>query len=437
MTVPLLIIGDAPSATSGLGRISKELAKRIALHLPDLYDVATYGYGGNGDRSLPFFQYPIESMKDWYLPSLQDVWENFADGRRGAILFIWDLSRTLWFARPDVKDWCPDPEMRKWLLNPPFEKWTYSPMDASGPKGMLSRMTAECLMGFDRAISYSDWANKMVIDTFSPADCEKRMLTAIPHGIDTSVFYPRKNTRSVFRQELGFTGPTFEPYDKFIGIVATNQTRKDYGLAIAALAEVAKDTSIRIFIQIDILERHWSIPALLFDYGLLHRCIINTKTVTDDVMAQIYSACDLTLGIGPEGYGFPLAESLACGTPVISGALGGQAEFMDKSMLIEPVATRTEGLYDSVRPVYDVKAWSYWIKKTLRQEKTGLSLLPPRFDWNNLWPNEWEPHFRKLHQNLSPSKAQIPVPGYSNLQMGNFQGANDKYSIAVPEVPLT
>ncbi len=422
MTTPILILSDAPSASSGLGRICRDLAVRIQRNLSDIYDVGTLGYGGNGDRNLPFPQYNIEGMKDWFIPTLKEVWENFAGNQKGIIFTIWDASRMVWFARPDVKEWCPDPELRDWLKNPPFLKAGYFPMDASGPNGQLSRMVAECLMGYDRVISYSDWANKMVTDTLSPADCEKRRLTALPHGVDTSVFYPRKNTINVFRQELEFAGPKFESYEKLVGIVATNQTRKDYGLALAALADVARDTPVRIFIQTDTLERHWSIPALLFDYGILGRCILNTKLVSDDVMAQIYSACDLTLGIGQEGFGLPLAESLACGTPVIGGAIGGQTQFMSESMLIKPETTRVEGLYDAVRGVYDPKAWSYWIKKALREKKTGETLLPPRFEWDNLWKNEWEPYFRALHGSLDQltivrHKSKTPVIGGTETEI--------------------
>ncbi len=435
--VPILILSDAPSASSGLGRICRDLALRIATELPDLYEVATLGYGGNGDKSLPFFQYTIEGMKDWYIPTLKDVWENFAGTRRGILFTIWDASRLLWLARPDVKDWCPDPDMRKWLLKPPFIKVGYFPMDASGPNGLLSRMVAECLMGYDRIISYTDWSNKMVVDTLSPYDCQKRDVVSIPHGIDTAIFRPYRPERSIFRQELQFTGPTFDEFDKFVGIVATNQTRKDYGMAIAALAQVAKEVAIRIFIQVDILERHWSIPALLFDYGILHRCIINTAVVTDEVMARIYSTCDLTLGIGQEGFGFPLAESLACGTPVISGALGGQAEFMDESMLVKPEITRVEGPYDCVRAVYDPTAWSYWIKKALRVKKGGKSLLPQRFEWANLWKNEWEPYFRKLYQSLPIRAVETLVLPSMIPEMDIGKEGSDTSIIVFPEVPST
>ncbi len=419
MKIPLLIISDAPSASSGLGRICRHLAQAIHLNLSEEYEVATLGYGGSGDRRLKFTQYPIEGMHDWFLPTLKDVWDNLSEGRKGAVLTIWDASRLLWFARPDQREWSPDPAMRKWLLSKPFEKWIYAPMDAEGPNGALCSANAECLYGFDRIIAYSEWAKKTIQTTFSEQDCVKRDLVAIPHGIHASVFHPHqeKNKRAVFRTELGYEGAVFEDYEKIIGIVATNQTRKDYGMAIAALAEVAKEIPIRIFIQIDTTERHWSIATLLKDYNLLHRCIVSTGFVSDEVMSRIYSACDLTLGIGPEGFGYPIFESLACGTPVIAGTVGGHAEHMPSENLIIPDAYRTEGIYNCIRPVFDPKKWAWAIKKVLGKKDAApnrftlqKTLLPPRLDWKNLWSAEWEPYFKRQHQRMQSSALSPVIP---------------------------
>lgn len=419
MKIPLLIISDAPSCQSGLGRICKDIATGIHHHLSDIFDVGTLGYGGPGDRRLPFPQYTIEGLHDFFIPAIKDVWDNFAQGRKGAVLTIWDASRMLWFARPDNPIWLGDREIRKWLLSKPFHKWIYAPMDASGPNNMLCEANAECLYGFDKIIAYSDWARKIIENTFSDEDCVQRGLIAIPHGIHTNVFHPHleANKRAIFRTEFGDDIPVFEDHEKIIGIVATNQTRKDYGMAIAALAEVAKELPIRIFIQIDDLHRHWPIASLLVDYKLAHRTIYNTGMVSDETMAKLYSACDLTLGIGPEGFGFPIFESLACGTPVIAGSLGGHAEHMDKDSLVEPQLYRVEGSHNSVRPVFDPKKWAWKIKKALtRGEGTPnrftlqKTLLPPRLDWKNLWSAEWEPHLRKLHQTVENSDPFLVVP---------------------------
>ncbi len=98
--VPLLILSDAPSSGTGLGRITKELATRIHIYMGDACRVATLGYGGPGSRELPFPQYAIEDIGEWIVPALPEVWQDFAGDQKGILFTIWDLSRLMWFAQP-------------------------------------------------------------------------------------------------------------------------------------------------------------------------------------------------------------------------------------------------------------------------------------------------------------------------------------------------
>lgn len=389
MTVPILLISDAPSAMSGLGRITRDLATRLHARCSDIYDVATLGYGGVGDKTLPFPQYHIESMKDWFIPSLQDVWQNFAGARKGIGMTIWDASRTLWFARPESA--CPDKQARQWLMDAPFRRWSYPAMDATGPHGRLSYPIRECLSGYDRVVAYSKWAEDMI-----RASMNIDGLTSLPHGIDTSIFRPRPRAqaRRVFKETLQFNGPELQDEERIIGIIATNQERKDFGLAMEAVSHI-KDTPFRLYIQTDLLERKWSIPALLMDYGLMSRAIVNCNPVTDETMAEIYSACDVTLGIGlGEGFSYTAAESLACGTPHITGSYGGHAEWVPEEFLIDPQAWRVEGLYNSIRPVFEAELWTDRIETYINVVPHTVSLLPKGLEWETLWPR-WETWFRE------------------------------------------
>ena len=81
---PLLILSDAPSASTGLGRICRDLATRIHERMSDVCKVATLGYGGPGSCKLGFQQYMIEGMSDWVVPTLPEVWKDFADEEKGA-----------------------------------------------------------------------------------------------------------------------------------------------------------------------------------------------------------------------------------------------------------------------------------------------------------------------------------------------------------------
>lgn len=435
MKTPLLLIGDAPSAQTGLGRILRDIAVRLHAHMSDTYEIATLGYGGFGSKDLPFMQYHIESMQDWFIPSLPEIWHDFAGDRKGIVFTIWDASRLLWFARPDNAQWCPEPKMRAWLQSPPFKRWGYFPIDATGPNNRLSVMLRECLLGYDRILAYSSWAENIIRNTITPDVASKTGLTAIPHGIDTAVFKPQRVSRDLFHEELGFNGPEIYPEEKIIGIVATNQARKDYGLAIQAVAELAKDTPLRLYIQTDILERYWSIPALLMDYGLIPQTIVNSNPISDAMMARIYSLCDLTLGIGAgEGFGYPIFESLACGTPVLTGNYGGHAEWMKNGhthSLVNPHAYRMEGLYNCDRPVYEPKTWSYYMSKMIRGVKTGKSLLPTELDWNNLWPTMWQKWFDQTR----PLQATSPSLRDNTSETDKEKSGRSRSRVGDPAIP--
>lgn len=149
------------------------------------------------------------------------------------------------------------------------------------------------------------------------------MTQAIPHGIDSGIFYPRDRRRA--RLDFGYhvfgegQQHIIKSDEFLVGIIATNQPRKDWPLAFetVSILRIKHNKNVRLWIHTDALERYWSIPTLAQDYGLSDCSWATLSDLTDDQLAWGYSACDVTLGIGRgEGFGLPLAESLACGTPV-------------------------------------------------------------------------------------------------------------------------
>lgn len=278
-----------------------------------------------------------------------------------------------------------------------FQRWGYFPLDARGPTESLTGILKYTLEGYNRILAYSEWARRI----FSTTLGNSREVEQIPHGIDTSVFYPRQriNARHGFGMRLAAFDqkgrPVSIPDDRFlIGIVATNQNRKDWGLAAQVVSEFAKHRKIRLWTHVDKLEKHWSLPALFNDFGLVDDWIITNVPYSDEQMAWSYSACDVTLGIGnAEGFGFPIFESLACGTPVIHCNDGGAAEHLPEQMKVDPIYWKLEGLYNCRRGVYRVEDW---LEKLLAiaGTKSQNSLLPPHLSWENNWP-KWEEWLRK------------------------------------------
>jgi len=390
--IPLLIFSDTPSAPTGLARICRELATRIATHLPE-FEVATIGYGGPTSKHFPFHQYSWTHNDEWIIRDLPEVWKDFAGDRKGILFTIQDPSRMLWLARPQT---CEDPRIRQFFQDPPFEKWGYLPLDAVGPNGKYTLLIRECLMGYKRLLCYSQWAENIALATIGISAAGERDLQNLPHGIDRTHFRPRagRPIRKVFGQIVAGEHVAIADDELLIGIVATNQPRKDYGLMAEVAADLSKRHKVRLWIHTDIMDKTWSIPFLLADFNLTQRQqIVSLKAFPDETMAELYSACDITLapGLG-EGFGYPIFESLACGTPAIHGRYGGAPEYMPESMLVEPCVLRLEGAGNSYRPVFRVQDWVEKIEAVL--ESTEDIALPPQLDWDCLWAR-WEKWFRK------------------------------------------
>lgn len=398
--IPILIFSDAVGAFSGLARITRDLALRIHKHMPE-FKVATIGYGSPGSSKFGWTQYYWNFREDYVIPDLPDIWQDFAGGEPGIFCTIHDASRMLWLSHPEQVLELRDPRqirLAHFVKKAPFRKVGYFPIDAAGIDGKFTLTLKETYRGYDRVLAYTEWARKLLENTLAFEDVKRTELSYIPHGIDTEVFYPRDREEARFnffehveiKHQLSLSGKTV------VGIVATNQARKDYGLAFSALKEVLRTKEIVLWIKTDALERTWSLAGLAKDFGM--NAFVTLSELTDEQMAHAYSACDVCIapGLG-EGMGFPIFEALACGCPVVHGAYGGAAEFMPVEMLIRPVAMRLETPYSVYRPVYEPMDMA---KKVL--ELTGekwqkrKSLLPERLAWKNLWPNEWEPWFRSL-----------------------------------------
>ena len=409
---PLLIISDSIASSSGLGRIARDLSVRIKENLSDVYRLATAGYGSPGSCKLPF-QYNLEGMRNWVLPTLPEIWDDFAGKEKGIIMFIWDPSRVSWFSDPILGEelLTEFPFLKPWLLNPSFERWIYAPIDASGPNDRLTFPLMRTLYGFDRILAYGQFGEDVIRRSIGEEAAAVKNLTHLPHGIDGEMFFPMNRTAArkaffinTFAAPLTGQPPKSIADDEvLIGIVATNQSRKDWALGIETCALLkAAGHKVRLWIHTNKRESYWSIDSLLMDYNLVFETVVSLNQIPDERMAVAYSACDLTLGIGlGEGFGYPIMESMFCGTPCIHGDYGGAPEYLvgtiqgirineDDPLLVKPVAYRYEGEYSCKRPVFNAKDWADKAAAVIgnRMNHNG------NIEWKALWPH-WEAWFRK------------------------------------------
>lgn len=383
--IPLLFLGDSPSGHTGLGRILRDSSLKTQEHMSDVFDVAVLGGGAPPDRKrFPNLQqYRMMRVEDWLVHDLPYVWEAHAGGRDGIIFCIWDVSRLLWMAYPEQ---CPDASVKEFLLNFKGKKWIYPAVDGASPTVRMSTILQDALSKFDRVVNYTQFSANI---TGYP--------DVLPHGIDTKVFYRRPDARRLMKK----FGIQLEPGEYMIGIVATNQPRKDWAMAFGALALLKqKGIKARVWIHTDTEKRSWDLQAMYIDFGLQPdiKMVLTAQqlpsgeivglNLPDEDLAMLYSACDVTVGIGPEGFGYPIAESLCCGTPCVTGEYGGQADYVPACFLVKPMAFRYEGGFSVQRPVYNSADFAKKIELLLRDSglTSGYRDVSPVCSWDDVWP---------------------------------------------------
>src|SRR5438874_2461357 len=90
------------------------------------------------------------------------------------------------------------------------------------------------------------------------------------------------------------------PKVKRIGVVATNQQRKEWGAVAAICAGLAERLKgeVRLWWHVDTPIRHFSLPALIADFQLGEHVELTTPPMNDQEMSQRLRDCDLTLQVG-------------------------------------------------------------------------------------------------------------------------------------------
>lgn len=361
--VPVLLLGDAPNGTSGLGRIMRDLASRMA-SLPEMR-VGVMGRGINSStRHLPFPLYPFDPRENFGERLLQGVWEDFAGNERGILMTIWDATRLSWLALPQT---LPPSPLRTFLGRRPFALWGYFPVDGACASGRLDALSRAVIAAYDRVIAYGRYGAK-VIGTQEWA----------PHGIDTSIFKPtsRNKGREMLNARAGGRWQCCED-DILVGTVATNHPRKDWGLTAAILSQLKQRYGKRLkgWWHTDTAFAYdrpyaYNMASLCEEFGIAGDVLVVEQEWSDRDLASAYAACNVTIAPGMEGFGYPLVESMVCGTPVVTGSDHGGSELVPPSsgVLVDPVAMRVEGPHNVMRHVHDPATWAPAAAKVIEDD---------------------------------------------------------------------
>lgn len=396
MSKPLIVLSDNPNGRTGLGRQCNETVRRIDAFMPTIFDVCVIGNGGTTSRHTPYPVYPVTFAGDYSIPQLPDIVRDFCGDEAPILFTIMNAGWLHWLAMPEILP--SSSPLRKWLEAKKPRVWAYVPVDSTGPHGKLTHIEKSILERFDRVLAYTKFGAQTIDRTLfheATVNPDSPVTQWLPHGTDGGAFYPRSREEaraSEFGKRVARDNGQI-PDDVFVvGIVATNSARKNWPLAFRTCAELKRrGEKIGIWAHTNAPLGWWDLLTAADTFGLREDTLFTFGNLSDEDMAWGYAACDVTLGIGDgEGWGMPLAESLACGIPVVTGDYAGATEFVPDAFRIPAEGYRDDGFYLSARPIFVPEEWA----DRVQWARGKFVELEPQFMWYNCWPM-WEKWLRE------------------------------------------
>lgn len=233
----------------------------------------------------------------------------------------------------------------------------YSPVDA-GPlePAMLAPLIGPT--GLDQLILYTEFGRREIECAFAEIrrhapNLRFPELGVLPHGVDTGLFHPwpAENGGDGKREARERLLPAPEFRDAFIVLNANrNQPRKRIDLTIKGFAQFARDKpeNVRLYLHMGTEDCGWNVIALARRHGIEDRLILTAEekilpAVTDDVLNNIYNACDVGINTSlGEGWGLVNLEHAATGAAQVVPRHSACEEIWDRSaMLLEPAMSLT------------------------------------------------------------------------------------------------
>lgn len=192
----------------------------------------------------------------------------------------------------------------------------------------------------DKNVSATEWGVGALEHIAPEADA-----VFIPHAVDPEVFYPLSQEE---REELRLDIFGIAPKDETLAVlsVGVNSTRKDHFTSLAAIQKLNQDSlKGKLYLHtkgvangIDIYAQAQALELSSLDYQVADDSLLGCS---DRALNRLYNASDcLLFSSRREGFGIPMIEAMAAGTPVIAPNYGPFAEVLeggDFGYLHEPV----------------------------------------------------------------------------------------------------
>lgn len=239
-------------------------------------------------------------------------------------------------------------------------------------------------------------------------------VTYIPHGVNTKVFQPIDDaTRREIRQRLGW------PEDAFVvTMVAANKglpSRKGFPEAFrifqafhsrhpdAYLYLHTENTTARAGVDFDELIQ--SIPGFPADRIQFVDQYLRVIGLPEQYLADVYGAADVHLQPSyAEGFGIPIIEAQACGTPVLVNGCTSMPELCFAGQVVEPVQEVWTPLggwvgIPSIDGFVEALEWAYQHRgdESVRAQARAGALA---YDWDVVIDEYWIPFLQRVEYEI-------------------------------------
>ena len=302
----ILFVGDSPTVDTGFGVVSKNILSRLEKMGHEIVVLGINEYGDNPRRLKEWSQftiYPCDKGGPEQVYGFHKLWP-IVKAENPDVLFLlndpWLIKNYMDLRPPDASRYL------KYIA--------YYPTDAPP----LKKAWLDVLNSLDAQVCYSKYAEK-IIESSNGGRPDN--LYQIYHGVDTSIYFPMN--KQIARAQLGL-----DPNFYIVGMVARNQPRKRFDLMLMAFAQFVKnkDENVKLYLHTGLKDIGFDIVDAVRQFDLEGRLIVTpnlmpNEGVSDEEMNTIYNSFDVNclISLG-DGFGLPVAESMAVGCPqIVSG----------------------------------------------------------------------------------------------------------------------
>lgn len=290
----------------------------------------------------------------------------------------------------------------------------YMPIDMETSDQKPPAPILNALEGAYRVVSYARYGERIL----NNAGISNVM---IPHGVDTKLFAPTDKLAA--KKKNGFAEDDF-----VIGMVAANKgypSRKAFPENLQAVANFKKrhpNRKVKLYLHTleGIQTGGVDFDTLLLDLGFSKEDVTFANQYqyllgfSEEYMANAYNSMDVLLAASmSEGFGIPLIEAQACGTPVITTDYSSMTELTFAGVSV-PISQRFWNPLGAWMALPNVDAltealeWAYEHQyNPVECERARAGAIP--YDWDVVVNDGWKPLLDEITQQIAsePQKEMV------------------------------